>query len=234
MVGLSDSQVYERALAYWPYKDSLRKVIDHICVNAPIDRSLLDLMCGPGYLLGQVAARRKDLSLKGVDLDSMNIAHSKREYPGIDFEVGDVLLWKPDHLFDVVACTGALHHIQYGRQEEAIEGIASMVKPGGIVIISDSYIADYSNETERKAAAAKLGQEYLGETIQNGAPEPVIEATMQILWNDVLMKEFKTSMNRRLPIFKKIFSHVKTLKTWPEFESEYGDYISVCRKSHGA
>jgi hypothetical protein len=112
--------------------------------------------------------------------------------------------------------------------------MASIAKPGGFVLISDCYIDDYSNETQRQVAAAKLGYEYLRETIQNGAPQPVVKATIEILWNDVLMKEYKTSMKKRKSIFESIFYNVETLKTWPVFESEYGDYISICRNGREA
>ena len=84
---------------------------------------------------------------------------------------------------------------------------------------------------QKARALAKLGYEYLRETIQNGAPEPVVEATIEILWNDVLMKEFKTSMKKRQVMYEEFFDNIETFKTWPTLESEYGDYISICRKS---
>ena len=49
------------------------------------------------------------------------------------------------------------------------------------------------------------------------------------MWNDVLMKEFKTSLRKRLLIFEKYFAVVDTMKTWPAIESDYGDYISILR-----
>lgn len=230
MKGLPDSKIYEQELRYMPYRDSLQKVLDYICKNAPANGTLLDLMCGPGYLLGKIASKRKDLKLNGVDIDKRYINFSRKKYPRIDFEMGNVLSWKSKELFDVVICTGSLHHIPYNQQKNAVKKMASLVKPEGFAIISDCYVDDYSNETERKLAAAKLGYEYLRETIQNGANQQVIESTIDILWNDVLIKEFKISLKKRLPIFERIFGRVETLKTWPKFKSEYGDYISICRK----
>jgi SAM-dependent methyltransferase len=230
MKGLPDSKIYEQELEYWPYKASWHKVLDYICQNTPTNGSLLDLMCGPGYLLGKISKQREDLQLNGVDVDERYISFAQEKYPQIKFDLSDIFSWKAAGLFDAVMCTGSLHHIPYDQQESAVEKMASLVKPGGFVLISDCYIDDYSNETERKIAAAKLGYEYLKGTIQNGAPEPIIEPCVDILWNDVFMKEFKTSVKKRAVIFKKIFGVVETLKTWPDFESEYGDYISICRK----
>lgn len=229
MKGLPDSKIYELELKYWPYKDSWEKVLEIISEKSPKGGTLLDLMCGPGYLLGQIASKRKDLKLKGMDIDKRYITYSSRKYPQIDFEISDVLSWKSKELFDVVACTGSVHHIPYEKQGDVIKTMAAMVKPGGFVLISDCYIDDYSNEKERKVAAAKLGYEYLKGTIENGAPDEVIEPCIDILWNDVFMKEFKTSLKKRLPLLKKHFDEVETIKTWPKIESEYGDYISICR-----
>lgn len=230
MKGLPDPKIYEEELRYWPYMASWQKVFDYIYKNAPLNGSLIDLMCGPGYLLGKIASARKDLCLKGVDIDKRYISYAKMKHPVVDFQLRDVLSWEPKKQFDVVICTGSLHHIPYDRQEDAIQKMALNVKTSGLVLISDCYIDDYSNEIERKVAAAKLGYEYLRETIQNDAPRSVIKPTIEILRNDVLMEEYKTSIKKRLSIFKKNFNKVKTLKTWPIFESEYGDYISICKK----
>jgi len=231
MKGLADSKIYEQELKYWPYKYSIKKVIDYICKNVPSNGTLIDLMCGPGYLLGQIASRRKDLVLKGLDIDKRYINYARKKYPQINFQLGNILSWKQKEYFDAVICTGSLHHIPYDKQEKVVKKMASLVKPDGFVIISDSYLDKYSNERQRKLAAAKLGYEYLKQTIKNKAPQPAVESTVDILWNDVLMKEFKTSLKRRLPIFEKYFSNVKTLKTWPKLQSEYGDYISICKKA---
>lgn len=230
MKGLPDSAVYEQELRYWPYIASLNKVLEYINNNAPKNGSLIDVMCGTGYLLDKISAQRKDLTLQGVDIDTRYIPYAQATYPHIDFALGDVLVWNPKEAYDVVICTGSLHHIPYGKQEDAVERMTNAVKHGGFAIISDCFVDDYANETERKVAAAKLGYEYLRETIQNGAPQSVIEPTIEILWNDVVMKEFKTSTKKRLPLYEKHFRHVETLKTWPTFASEYGDYVSICRK----
>ncbi|MFZ5955313.1 MAG: class I SAM-dependent methyltransferase [Nanoarchaeota archaeon] len=225
---LPDSEIYEQELEYMPYKDSLNKVISYISENAPQNGSLIDLMCGPGYLLGKIALARRDLKLEGSDIDERYISFATQKYPHLKFKLEDVLSLNPEKQYDIVMCTGALHHVPYDKQEEAVRKMTSLVKPNGFLLISDCYIDDYANETQRRIAAVKLGHEYLKETIQNGAPEEVIIPTIEILANDVLMKEFKTSLKKRTEIFKRLFSNVRTFKTWPNFESEYGDYISIC------
>lgn len=229
MHGLPDSAIYEKALEYWPYITSWNRVLEYVHRQAPQNGSLVDLMCGPGYLLGKIASIRTDLSLKGVDIDKRYIVHAKEKYPSIVFDREDILSWKSVERFDVVTCTGSLHHIPYEQQEQAVQKMASLVKPDGFVIISDSYVGDYVSETERQVAAAQLGFEYLKATIQNGASKPVVQSTIEILWNDVLKKEFKTSLKKRKAVFEAVFEKVETVKTWPGAKTKYGDYVSICR-----
>ena len=223
-------ETYEEGLEFWPYRASLKLVLDSICSESPKNARLLDVMCGPGYLLGKIKEKRPDLLLSGVDIDDRYIAYGKDTYEDVSFEMGDVLSWQPKDKFDVVVCTGSVHHVPYDLQETAIKNISSFVKSGGLVIISDCYVNDYANETERKQSAAKLGYEYIRETIANGGSDKVVEWTVDILWNDVLMHEFKPSFEKRFPILKKYFTEVKTFKTWPdETPPGYGDYVHVCR-----
>jgi 2-polyprenyl-3-methyl-5-hydroxy-6-metoxy-1,4-benzoquinol methylase len=228
MKPLPSAETYERELKYMPYHKSL-DLVELIVVDGREGDKILDLMCGTGYLLGKIAKYRPDLKLTGVDIDERYIRYAKGEHPEVHFEVGDVLTWKSKHKYDIVMCTGALHHIPYEKQEEVIKRISKLVRKDGEVVISDCYVDDYLDETQRKVAAAKLGYEYLKATIRNGAPNDVVEATADILHNDVMMAEFKTSLEKRIPIFHKFFTDVHNLKTWPMHLSEYGDYVTVLR-----
>lgn len=230
MKELPQAETYEEGLEYWPYRTSLTTVIEHICEFDPPGASLLDVMCGPGYLLGKIKERRPDLSLSGVDINDRYVSYGQKTYPEVTFEKGDVLNWKPKEKFDIVVCTGSVHHIPYDLQEGALANIASMAKPGALVVISDCYVDDYSTEAERKQAAAKLGYEYIRETIANGGSNKVIEWTIDILWNDVLMQEFKPSFEKRIPLLEKCFAEVKTIKSWPnDTPPGYGDYVHICK-----
>lgn len=222
------AEVYEEELKYMPYARSLQKVVELVHSGAPRNARVVDLMCGTGYLLGEIRKKRKDLELVGVDIDPRYVDFARAHYSQIHFEQGDVLQWRPPQPFDVFLCTGALHHIAYDRQEEAVKKMARMIRPEGYGIISDCYIDDYTTELERKLAAAKMGYEYLRETIQNGSTDDVTAVTVDILKNDVMGIEFKTSLARRLPVFKEIFGSAETFKTWPNpWSGGYGDYVTL-------
>lgn len=227
---MPSAEVYEEELKFMPYAASLRRVVDLVVARAPKHGRLVDLMSGTGHLLGEIAKRRNDLSLLGVDIDPRYIAFAREHHPGIIFEHGDVLDWQPAELFDVFTCTGALHHVPYAQQEDAVRNMANMIHPQGLGIISDCYIGDYAHELGRKLAAAKMGYEYLVRTMRNGSHDEVTAVTIDIMKHDVMGIEFKTALALRLPIFNKYFGKVETFKTWPEKETDYGDYVSVLQE----
>lgn len=102
------------------------------------------------------------------------------------------------------------------------------MKENGVAIFADPYIGDYTSETERKTAAAQLGYEYLLATVKNNAPASIIKAAVDILECDVMGLEYKSSMTKMELVFRKAFNEVKIYKTWPNTESEYGDYYVIC------
>jgi trans-aconitate methyltransferase len=228
---MDEAELYELGLKYWPYKRSLQKVISTAVLNLPENAVCIDMMAGPGYLAGQLMKQRPDLQITAVDIEPRYIEYGRQTYPDVAFVEGDVCTWRPGNKADAVFCTGALHHVEYRRQEEALRNIAAMVKTQGMVIISDCYIDDYRNEKERRLAAAKLGDAYLKHTIEYGAPYRVLKMTAEITRDDVCKVEFKDSLAKREPVLKRIFPGMRTTRTWPDaFLAEYGDYVHVWKE----
>lgn len=227
MQNLPTPETYEKEFKYMPWGKLVDEVLEYVQESAPKNGNLLDLMCGPGYLLGKVKDVRSDLYLKGVDWDESFISYAKEKYSDTHFETADVLEWNADEKFDVVLCTAGLHHVEYDKQESLIKKIKSLLKEDGWAVVADPYIGGYANEQERKVESARLGFEYLREVIESGAPEDVVEAAVQILENDVTGVEFKTSVKKTLPLLKKHFSNVQMIKTWGVKSSELGDYYFI-------
>lgn len=229
MKELPRSEVYEQEFAFMPWGILIEKILAIIQKEAPQQGSVLDLLCGPGYLLGEIAKRRPDLILEGVDISDEFIQYARGKYPKITFETADVLSWTASIKYDVVLCTAGIHHLPYERQVSFLETISTILNQDGFAIFADPYVDGFSNELERKQSAAKLGYEYMLATIKKSAPNEVVKATVDILYNDVMGFEYKTSIKKLEPVFRKLFSHVEIHKTWPDIQSEYGDYYIVCK-----
>ncbi len=231
MQNLPSPEVYEKEFKYMPWGILIQEIQSIVLEQAPKDANVLDLLCGPGYLLAQLKKKRSDLRCTGVDLEPDFIAYAKQQYADMTFIVDDAASWKSDQTYDVLLCTAGVHHLPYAQQEPFIQKLSTLVSAEGFAIVADPYIDDYSDELSRKLAGARLGYEYLAATIQNGASEDVIQAAVDVLRNDVLLIEYKNSIKKMKPLFEKYFSHVEMHKTWPQEETEYGDYYFVLRSS---
>ena len=155
------------------------------------------------------------------------IQHAASHYPGIAFEVADAFTWETSQKFDAIICTGGVHHLPDEQQEAFIAKLASLVSKRGFAIIADPYIGNYNTPEERLVAAARFGYEYLDATIKNGATPDVIDAAVQCLRNDVLLIEWKTSARKRLAMLKPYFKNIQAHKTWPDHETDWGDYYFI-------
>lgn len=227
MKELPKSDIYEQEFKYMPWGVLINEILTIIQKEAAQNGKVLDLMCGPGYLLGEIGKLRIDLALEGIDISEEFIHFAQSKYPKISFHVADVLLWNSTQKYDIILCTGGIHHLPYEKQALFLETIPALLNPNGFAIFADPYVDDYSNELERKQSAAKLGYEYMVATMKNGAPDDIVKATVDILYNDVMSFEYKTSLKKLEPIFRRIFSNVEIEKTWPEANSEYGDYYII-------
>lgn len=99
---------------------------------------VLDVGCGVGLFPFYLRERGFEAPLVGMDFDAAKIRKaqriSTRNYPGITFSVGDVLLGDAPFqghvvLFDV------LHYLPAQRQRPLLEKLAAMVAPGGFCLI---------------------------------------------------------------------------------------------------
>jgi len=66
--------------------------------------------------------------------------------------------------------------------------------------------------------------------MKHGAPRTIVSVLIDILRNDVLMDEFKTSIEKRSQHFEKHFNNFETFGTWPRKMRDYGDYITLLSK----
>lgn len=229
MQNLPTAKVYEKEFKYMPWGVLIHKLLD-IVKNTKRNAKVLDLMCGPGYLSGKINKMRPDLIITGVDLEKDFIDYAKSKYKKIDFINEDAFKWNSKEKFDLIIVTAGVHHLHWNKQENFIKKISKLLEKDGSAIIADPYIGSYSNEKERKLTSAKLGYEYLVETIRSGGTDDVIKAAIDVMSNDIFLVEWKNSVNRVESILNKYFNDVKMIKTWPKTKNkDYGDYYFILK-----
>jgi SAM-dependent methyltransferase len=91
----------------------------------------VDVGCGEGETARRLRARVQ--SVVGIDPDDASIAEARSYGDDIDYQVAtleDADL--PDASFDVVTSVAMLHHV---HQREALARLASLVAPGGLLLV---------------------------------------------------------------------------------------------------
>ena len=101
---------------------------------------VLDLGCGTGHSTLALAARAG--RVVGLDLTDAMLAEARhlareRGVVNASFERGDAeAVPYPDACFDVVTSRVSAHH--YARPERAVQEAARVLRPGGLLVVSDS------------------------------------------------------------------------------------------------
>jgi ubiquinone/menaquinone biosynthesis C-methylase UbiE len=123
-----------------------RRLAADVADTAPQDGAVLDVGTGPGVLLVELARRRPDLRLTGLDLSADMVAAAKRNLgPFGDratARVGNATdLPFPDGSFDLIVSSLSLHH--WDHPEAAVPEFARVLKPGGRLCVYDFRFAPF-------------------------------------------------------------------------------------------
>ncbi len=106
-----------------------------LCEN----RDVLDLASGEGYGSSMLAEKAK--SVVGVDISEESVRHAKKVYgrhENLRFTVNNMTALEfPDKSFDVVVCLEAIEHICKESQELTIKEIDRVLRPDGLLVISN-------------------------------------------------------------------------------------------------
>lgn len=103
--------------------------------------SLVDVGCGPGYLLAVIARRSPSLRLIGVDLSKEILSAASRNLSTIAGERLELLegdseyLPLPQNSVDYLVSTLSLHH--WPEPQKAFREFQRVLKPGGMLLVFD-------------------------------------------------------------------------------------------------
>jgi ubiquinone/menaquinone biosynthesis C-methylase UbiE len=109
-------EAYDR-IAGKVFGGAYRRVADDVAATAPKGGVVLDAGCGTGRLAVQIADRRPDVHIYGVDLEAamVDVARQRTKQLGLDdqieFTIADLAdLSLPGQSVDLVVSTASLHH----------------------------------------------------------------------------------------------------------------------------
>ena len=144
MEGLDSPEVaaaFEKMTNLLPFKLLHKKVLSQLKLYSLKD-CLVDVGCGSGNLIIQVAKKYPSLDLIGVDLSSEILELAKKKAvennlnDKIEFKIGSVEnLPFPDKSVDFILSTLSLHHWKIPKQ--AFEEMFRVLKDGGVFLIFD-------------------------------------------------------------------------------------------------
>jgi ubiquinone/menaquinone biosynthesis C-methylase UbiE len=119
-----------------------RRVADDVAAAVPTGGTVLDAGCGSGRLVMEIAKRRPDLQVHGIDLEQgmVDVASRHAERAGVAdrvrFTVADLAdLPLPDGSIDMVVSTASLHH--WTDVGAVIGSLDRVLRPSGQIWIYD-------------------------------------------------------------------------------------------------
>ena len=94
-------------------------------------RRALDLGCGTGVLCKMLSDH--GIRTLGVDLSEDMVALAREQFPGLAFEAGNMVTYRPKERFDLVTCTGdALNHLfSLDDMAAVFRNVHDALDPGG-------------------------------------------------------------------------------------------------------
>lgn len=105
-------------------------------------KSAMDLACGTGILCGIL--EQSGIEASGMDFSSGMIEIARQNAPHLQFDVADMITYRPEKHFDLVTCTGdAVNHIpELSDVKKIFENVFAYLVPGGW------FVFDLLNERE--------------------------------------------------------------------------------------
>src|SRR5262245_33291501 len=136
-----NAEVYDRR-AGTVFRGVYRRVAEDRAAAAPTRGVVLDAGCGSGRLAVEIAKRRTDLHVRGIDLEPAMIdvatRHANRENLAdrVEFTVADLDdLPLPDNSVDMIVSTASLHH--WTDVGAVIASLNRVLRPDGRMWIYD-------------------------------------------------------------------------------------------------
>ncbi|MEV6973902.1 methyltransferase domain-containing protein [Kitasatospora sp. NPDC093806] len=115
------------------------KVVDRALLGVVVEEAgggvVADLGCGPGHVAGWLAER--GATAVGVDLSPAMVAVARRDHPGVEFRVGDLLgLPAADGEFAAAVALYSVIHLEPEELRPAFAEIRRVLRPSGVLLVA--------------------------------------------------------------------------------------------------
>jgi ubiquinone/menaquinone biosynthesis C-methylase UbiE len=120
---------------------------------------LLDVGCGTGRTLHQIARTHPALRLWGVDLSPayVKVARERARDATIAIENGEALPFA-DGAFDIVTSVYLFHELPRNARRNVVREMSRVLRPGGLLVIEDS--AQIAESAEIRSALREFPREF--------------------------------------------------------------------------
>jgi SAM-dependent methyltransferase len=118
-----------------------RLVFEKLLAECPNrrDARALDVGCGAGRWCRLLAAA--GYQVEGIDLQAPLIEKNRRRYPDMSFHCTSIQDFVTTASFDLVTTVTVIQHIPFDEQPKALTKIATLIKPGGRLLMLEN-VAD--------------------------------------------------------------------------------------------
>lgn len=125
-------------LQYWSwgmhYLGGMRVVLDQL--DAWTFDSLIDVGCGDGRFLRELAAERPSVDTLGIDYSERSIAMARGMNPDLDYEVVDLLSADLTREFDIATAIEVLEHIPPDDLPAFVSSISDVLADDGQFVLT--------------------------------------------------------------------------------------------------
>jgi malonyl-CoA O-methyltransferase len=116
-----------------PIKDLSNKFVESMLPDLR-GKSILDAGCGTGHFC-MYAESRQAGQIVGIDFSQVMIDQAKKNCPTAQFHCGDISTFIVREPVDIIICALVIGHLE--NISRLFENFASMLKTGGILILTD-------------------------------------------------------------------------------------------------
>lgn len=123
----------------------------HTLVNLDQPRKIVELGCGAAELARKLLARFPDCEVTGLEVDERQHAKNLLQpLPGLHFmQAGAQAIPFPVGAFDLALMLKSLHHVPLALMDQALSEVRRVLKPGGLLYVSEPVFAGALNEVMR-------------------------------------------------------------------------------------